>query len=340
MSTAKIPTFRFAPSPNGLLHLGHAYSALLNQKAAERFNGIFRLRIEDIDRARSKKSFIAAIYRDLHWLGLSWPEPVRQQSDHMADYKLALDQLNDLGLLYPCFASRGDIKSFWAKHKNTATPPGKDPDGALLYPGLYKHLPAKQARQRLENGEPYTLRLHMDKAIARAKTLVSGELTYQSFEIQSYEIQSNEIQSNELKSNELKSNETRSSEIESAAQNRSTRHIKLNPARWGDVIIARKDVPTSYHLSVVVDDQLEGITHICRGVDLQAATDVHRILQINLGYGAPNYYHHELVKFGETKLSKSRGHQSLFDLREQGLTVEMIRNAAEKGAIALSAYLP
>ncbi len=308
MSTAKTPTFRFAPSPNGLLHLGHAYSALLNQQAAKNLNGVCRLRIEDIDKARSQQKYIAAIYRDLHWLGLSWPEPVRQQSKHMADYKSAIDQLNELGLLYPCFASRGDIKSYWSAQNPAEIK--RDPDGALLYPGLCKHLPDEAAKQRIMAGEPYSLRLHMDKALSRAQHLTGGDLRCETFEINGNE------------------------------QQQARHHEMLNPSRWGDVIIARKDVPTSYHLSVVVDDHLEGITHICRGVDLEAATDVHRILQINLGYLVPSYHHHDLVMSREGKLSKSKAHKSLFELRAEGLTASEIRNAAEKGASALSTYLP
>jgi len=293
--------FRFAPSPNGLLHLGHAYSALLANEFAKKFNGIFQLRIEDIDEERSKKQFVAAIYRDLHWLGLSWPTPVRQQSDHMQDYKEALDTLKNLELLYPCFATRRDIKTHWSAHPK----PIRDPDGALLYPGIYKNYPKAKAQAKIKQGHPFAWRLHMDRAITLAKQRARGDLSYLCFD-----------------------------------DNANSLQKAINPQFWGDVIIARKDVSTSYHLSVVMDDHSEAITHICRGKDLEAATDVHRILQIVLGLQAPLYHHHELVTVKGEKLSKSQAHPSLYEARQKGLTAKSIKSACEKGVNEVIKLLP
>jgi len=300
-NTNKQAKLRFAPSPNGLLHLGHAYSALLTAQVAQALSGSFHLRIEDIDKHRSKKEYILAIYRDLHWLGLQWPEPVRRQSDHLESYQKALSQLGQADLLYPCFATRGDIKTYWQDKSN----PPRDPDGGLIYPGLYKDLKPQKAQERIKAGEPYAFRLHLDRAIERAKQLQQQEsLSYQTYQAQ--------------------------------APSQPLQQIEIeNLESWGDVIIARKDIPTSYHLSVVVDDHLEGITHVCRGKDLQAATDIHRILQVNLGIAPPYYHHHDLIKWEGKKLSKSQAHPSLYELRKQGLTAKTIRDAANKGINSL-----
>ncbi len=293
--------FRFAPSPNGLLHLGHAYSALKTAELAQTLDADFLLRIEDIDQARSKDEFIAAIYRDLHWLGLTWPSPVRRQSEHLADYKAAIERLKAEELLYPCFATRSEIKAHW---QNAGSPIKKDPDGALLYPGLYKHLTPEETQAHIDTGAPYALRLHMDRAIKRAETLIKGQPTYKIFDEQGH----------------------------------MADHT-VTPEAWGDVIIARKDIPTSYHLSVVVDDAAQGITHICRGKDLEQATDVHRILQINLGFPAPCYHHHDLVRLSGEKLSKSKQHPALQALRDQGVSADDIKTAMQKGPKTLASLL-
>ena len=284
---------RFAPSPNGFLHLGHAFSALKTMDLAQKLGAEFLLRIEDIDQERSRDDFIAAIYHDLHWLGLSWPTPVRRQSEHLADYKAAIEQLTNLGLLYPCFATRSEIKAYW---KDTGKPERKDPDGALFYPGLYKHHTSSITQGQIAAGAAYALRLHMDKAIERASDLTKGDMTFKAFDEQG-----------------------------------QIRKYPITPTAWGDVIIARKDISTSYHLSVVVDDEPQGITHICRGKDLERATDVHRILQINLGLSEPCYHHHELVRHSGEKLSKSKQHPSLQDLRKTGVSAKEIKNLMKKG---------
>lgn len=299
--TAKKPVkFRFAPSPNGLLHLGHAYSALLAFDLAQKFGGACHLRIEDIDKARSHPDFIAAVRRELHWLGLKWPEPVRRQSEHMQTYQSAIEQLNSSGLVYPCFATRGEISAFW--RQKTDTPP-RDPDGALIYPGLHKTLSETQRRERMSSGEPFCLRLDMEKALAHLKN-ARKSVTYISFD-----------------------------------ENGALMEQSVEPARWGDVIIARKDVPTSYHLAVVVDDGLEGMTHICRGRDLKAATEVHRVLQALLGLPPPLYHHHDLITIKGEKLSKSKGHPSLFDMRQSGINSTEINSAFKKGHRAMQALL-
>ena len=276
------PVLRFAPSPNGRLHLGHAYSALLNADLAERMGGICRLRIEDIDPRRSKPALIDAIFADLAWLGLRYPEPVRRQSDHMGDYRAARDDLIDRRLAYPCFCSRGQVRAL-AESGNTRA---CDPDGAPLYPGTCRSLDPARVAENLARGAPHTWRLDMTAALR----CTGPALGYVAFD-------------------------------ETGAQ-----PIAADPARWGDAVIARRDVPTSYHLAVVHDDAAEGISHVVRGRDLEAATDLHVLLQKLLGLPTPQYRHHPLLLGAEgEKLAKSRGSQSLADLREAGVTPRQIR---------------
>ena len=282
------PVYRFAPSPNGELHLGHAFSAILNFELAKRSGGQFFLRIEDIDQARSSSENISAIYRDLEWLGLNWIKPVRRQSDHIGTYRAALSKLDALGLLYPCFATRKEILN--AVTNQPGTEPTRDPDGALIYPGLYKNINPEDLANRRATGEPFALRLDMQKATALLKTTNQWPPKY----------------------------------VEISADG-NPKTLQTDPARWGDVIIARKDLQTSYHLAVTVDDAIQKITHIVRGLDLQPSTDIHRLLQIFLELPAPIYHHHRLIN-DETqhKLSKSAGSKNLRQLREEGTTPEMI----------------
>ena len=276
------PTLRFAPSPNGRLHLGHAYSALLNADLAARMGGICRLRIEDIDPQRSKPDLVAGLVADLAWLGLTYPEPVRHQSRHMEAYRAALDILAGRGLAYPCFCSRGEIRARAAFDSECPC----DPDGVPLYPGLCRGLDPADAADRIARGDPHTWRLDMRAALG----CITTPLGYIAFD------------------------------------DTGARWVSADPARWGDVVIARRDVPTSYHLAVVHDDAAEGVTHVVRGLDLEAATDLHVLLQALLDLPAPDYRHHPLVRdaTGE-KLAKSRGSQSLADLRQAGVTPEAIR---------------
>ena len=285
------PVFRFAPSPNGYLHLGHAYSALLNFDLAERTNGRFLLRIEDIDTIRCKPEFEAAIYEDLAWLGIGWEQPVRRQSEHFAFYRDAIERLSAQGLVYPSFESRAEIARLVAWREADGTGGflwPRDPDGAPLYPGEAKSL-SPAARQRLlESGAPYALRLDMAAACARA-----GELSWTE---------------------------------RGQGANGEAGEIAARPQAWGDVILARKETPTSYHLSVVIDDALQGITEVVRGEDLFWSTSVHRLLQALLGLPPPLYRHHRLVPdTAGAKLSKSTGATGLRELRATGATPVDIR---------------
>ncbi|TYO67591.1 tRNA glutamyl-Q(34) synthetase GluQRS [Bradyrhizobium hipponense] len=281
------PVFRFAPSPNGALHLGHAYSALLNLDRARESGGRFLLRIEDIDATRCRPEFETAIYEDLAWLGIAWENPVRRQSEHLADYRAALDKLSALGLVYPAFESRAEIARLVAV-REAGGPWPRDPDGAPLYPGNAKSLSAGERTRLIASGTPYALRLDMAAACGRV-----GGLTW----------------------NELG---------EGPNEERGT--VPAHPEAWGDVILARKETPTSYHLSVVVDDALQGVSEVVRGQDLFHATSVHRLLQELLGRPAPTYRHHKLIRDeAGRKLAKSSRSTGLRDLRAAGATPASIR---------------
>ncbi len=276
------PVFRFAPSPNGYLHLGHALSALLNAEAARVAGGRMLLRIEDIDITRCRPEFEAAICEDLAWLGVSWEQPVRRQSEHFADYGAALRRLEAMRLVYPSFESRAVIAALVAARE----PWPRDPDGAPLYPGAAKSMSTDEQARRIAAGEPYALRLDMQKAMAQ----LSGRLTW------------------------------------SESGDGAAGQIVADPAAWGDVVLARKDTPASYHLAVVVDDALQGITDIVRGLDLFHATSVHRLLQTLLGLPAPRYRHHRLILDADgRKLAKSTSATALRELRAQGLTPSDVR---------------
>jgi glutamyl-Q tRNA(Asp) synthetase len=280
------PTFRFAPSPNGRLHLGHAYSALLNAHLAARWGGRLLLRIEDIDPGRSRPDLVAAIHDDLAWLGLRFDGPVRRQSEHMAAYRASRQGLAARGLAYPCFCSRSEVGAAAEKAARGGAVP-RDPDGAPLYPGTCRHLSDGAVAGRLARGEPHTWRLAMDRALAAAP----GPHGFTAFDPEG---------------------------TESA--------VTADPARWGDTVIARRDVPTSYHLAVVTDDAAQGVSHVVRGADLLAATDLHVLLQALLGIATPRYHHHALLLDATgAKLAKSRGSQSLADLRAQGAEAEALR---------------
>ena len=281
------PVFRFAPSPNGYLHLGHAYSALLNFESARQAGGQFLLRIEDIDLVRCRPEFETAIYEDLAWLGIVWETPVRRQSEHLADYRGAVERLAAQGLIYPGFESRAEIARLVAQREAVGPWP-RDPDGAPVYPGIAKSLSPDTRTRLLESGVPYALRL--DMAAARA---CAGELTW--------------IERGEGPGGE-------------------TGMIGAQPQRWGDVILARKETPTSYHLSVTMDDALQGVTDVVRGRDLFGSTSVHRLLQALLDLPQPVYRHHRLVlDEGGHKLSKSVQATGLRQLRAAGASPAGIR---------------
>jgi len=284
------PVFRFAPSPNGYLHLGHALSALLNFELARQMGGRFLLRIEDIDAARCRPEFEAAIFEDLAWLGISWETPVRRQSEHLSAYRDAVERLSAQGLVYPSFESRAEIARLVADHE-TKGPWPRDPDGAPLYPGTAKSLSLAERQRLMESGAPFALRLDMKTAHARAAELSWVE------------------------------------HGESAAG--ETGRVAARPKAWGDVVLARKEIPTSYHLSVVIDDALQGVTDVVRGRDLYWSTSVHRLLQQLLGLPAPAYRHHRLLLDDSgQKLSKSTRATGLRELRADGVTPAEIRRLA------------
>ncbi|WFU42260.1 tRNA glutamyl-Q(34) synthetase GluQRS [Bradyrhizobium sp. CB82] len=281
------PVFRFAPSPNGHLHLGHAFSALLNFDRARETGGRFLLRIEDIDATRCRPEFEAAIYEDLAWLGMSWETPVRRQSEHLAAYRAALDRLTALGLVYPAFESRAEIVKL-VMQREADQPWPRDPDGAPHYPGTAKSLAAEDRARLISAGAPYALRLDMVAACRRVADLIWRE------------------------------------DGEGPAGEQGS--ISAQPQAWGDVILARKETPTSYHLSVVVDDALQGVSEVVRGQDLFHATSVHRLLQELLGLPAPVYRHHRLIcDTAGQKLSKSSSATGLRDLRAAGARPADIR---------------
>ena len=281
------PVFRFAPSPNGYLHLGHAYSALLNFDSAREAGGRFLLRIEDIDPARCKPEFETAIHQDLAWLGMRWETPVRRQSRHLADYRQALEKLSAQGLVYPGFESRAEIAKLVAQREANAPWP-RDPEGAPLYPGTSISLTSDERARRIESGAPYALRLDMAAACARA-----GDLSWTEH---------------------------------GEGPDGETGAVAARPEAWGDVILARKETPTSYHLSVAIDDAVQGVTEVVRGEDLFWSTSVHRLLQRLLGLPPPSYRHHRLVLDGEgRKLSKSTQATGLRELRARGATPADIR---------------
>jgi glutamyl-Q tRNA(Asp) synthetase len=275
---------RFAPSPTGFLHLGHAFAALTAQRAAARNRGRFLLRIEDIDTARCRPEYEQAIRDDLHWLGLMFEEPVRRQSEHFADYAAALKTLDAQGLLYPCFCTRKEIAEEIAR---AATAP-HGPDGPL-YPGTCRRLSQETRQTRIAVGESYALRLDIEKAVAT----IAGPLTFVE---------------------------------EGTGPAGETGEQIVRPALFGDAVLARKDLPASYHLAVVVDDALQGVTLVTRGNDLFHATHLHRLLQMCLEYEPPAYAHHRLILDASgKKFSKRDRSVTLESLRRDGNSPDSIR---------------
>lgn len=252
------PVFRFAPSPNGFLHLGHAYSALLNARLAAEVDGRLLLRIEDTDETRSRPDFVQSIFEDLSWLGLTWEEPVRIQSQHFADYEDNLARLWQMGAVYPCFCSR--------KKALAHALASRDPDGQPHYGGTCRSLPRQEAEERIARGDIHGWRIDV------------------------------------------------------------SRMNDPGAAVWGDAMIAKRRVGSSYHIAVVTDDALQGVTHVVRGQDIEPATPLHILLQRLLGLSTPHYFHHELIR-DETgqKLSKSLASTSLRQIRAEGVSADEIR---------------
>jgi glutamyl-Q tRNA(Asp) synthetase len=290
--------FRFAPSPNGYLHLGHAFSALMNHEMAMATGGSLLLRIENIDGERCRPEFEQAIYDDLHWLGLDWEKPVRRQSQHFDDYAEALRRLDQRGLLYPCFCSRSDVMHAVTDHLDWP----RDPDGSPIYPGTCRHLSVDERRRRLAEGQPAAYRLDMGAALAEA----GDEIGWRE------------------------------------CGGGNGRDVMAESFLWGDAVLARKDVPASYHIAVVVDDALQGVTDVVRGEDLFMATSLHRLLQVLLDLPAPCYHHHELLRDAAgRKLSKSLRAKSIRALRYEGLTPERARQQfrlAERNFAFVASY--
>ncbi|MND45586.1 Glutamate--tRNA ligase [compost metagenome] len=280
------PVYRFAPSPNGFLHLGHALSAFLNHDMAKASGGRFLLRIEDIDQTRCTAEFEEMIYRDLAWLGLDWEMPVRRQSEHFDAYRDALDRLRGMGLVYPTFLTRGDVKAHVTAYEADGKNWPRDPDGSPLYPDDDRLRNEAERAHLIAKGIKHAWRMDVMKAMA----LVGKQLSWQ---------------------------ETGTGHPET---------IPADPTIWGDVILSRSDAPSSYHLSVVIDDALQGITHVVRGADLYTATAIHRLLQELLCLPEPVYHHHQLIVGSDgRKLSKSEGSTGIAALRDEGLLPGDIR---------------
>jgi len=287
------PVFRFAPSPNGHLHLGHALSALLNFDMARAAGGRFLLRMEDIDAARCRPEFKAAIVEDLAWLGLEWEQPVRRQSEHLGEYRAALARLDAMRLTFPSFESRAELAHMVADRDVRERWP-RDPDGVPVYPGAARQMSEAERQTRIARGDPYAIRLDMEKAVEWAGPLRWSET--------------------------------------GAGPSGESGDIAADPEAWGDVIVGRKETPTSYHLSVAIDDALQGVTHVVRGQDLFWSTSVHRLLQALHGLPAPLYRHHRLILDADgKKLSKSTAATGLRELRAQGVTPAEIRRFVNVG---------
>ncbi len=271
---------RFAPSPTGYLHLGHAHSALLAWRRAREAGGRFLVRLEDIDATRCRAEFADAALADLAWLGIDWDGALRRQSAHFADYRRALDRLEGLGLVYPCFCTRAAIQAEIARAGSA--PHG--PEGPI-YPGTCRGRAADERRRRIAAGEAFALRLDVRRALAGI-----GELDW----------------------------------VDEQAGS-----IRANPASHGDVVLARKEMPTSYHLAVTVDDALQGVTLVTRGEDLFTATHIHRLLQALLGLPVPHYHHHKLLTDASGRRYAKRDRAlTLRALREAGRTPAEVRALA------------
>ena len=274
-------TTRFAPSPTGHLHLGHAHTALTAWQRARAAGGRFLLRLEDIDPQRCRPEFAAAILEDLAWLGLDWDGPVRRQSAHLPDYRRVLDALTDRGLLYPCFCTRSDILREVA---GAASAP-HDPDGAPIYPGTCRGLGARERAARIAGGMAHAWRLDM-----AAAGPIGGVLSY----------------------------------LEEGVG-----MVTCRPEAFGDVVLARKDSPASYHLCVTHDDAVQGVTLVTRGIDLRPATDLHRLLQALVGWPVPAYAHHRLLTDAAGhRLAKRDGASTLCEMRAHGASAAQVRARA------------
>ncbi|MFT8675213.1 MAG: tRNA glutamyl-Q(34) synthetase GluQRS [Acetobacter sp.] len=297
---------RFAPSPTGLLHLGHVASAF-HGWAYSRPDGAWLLRLEDIDPQRCKPEFGQAILDDLAWLGLVPDGPVLRQSENMPAYRRTLDRLAGLGVVYPCFCTRADIARESAAMFSA---PHTAPDGALLYPGRCRTLPDAQRRERLAQGQPYVLRLDMARALEHVR-----------------QSQSQSQSQSQRQSHNCGQGTGGAWALAYRDLDRGT--VACRPELFGDVVLARRDVPVSYHLCVTHDDAAQGITLVTRGEDLRPATDLHRLLQALMGWPVPAYAFHPLLCDGTgRRLAKRDGALAVRAMREAGLAPADVRRRA------------
>jgi len=353
------PVFRFAPSPNGDLHLGHALSALLNFDRARQSGGSCLLRIEDIDLARCRPEFEQRIYEDLRWLGLSWPEPVRRQSEHADFYRAGLDVLKGQGLVYPAFLSRAEVKARVAAFETGGVVWPRDPDGTPFYPTGERDVDPELAARRIAAGDRHAWRLDMGKALAAVRRHLwrppsalpgispsRGESDSRLDLSPTTPVEDGAFQRQSGARSARRLFSPLEGEMPGRAEGGAPQPlfwletgqgtpetIDADPSVWGDVVVWRWDAPSSYHLSVVMDDALQGVTHVVRGRDLIPATPLHRLLQTLLGLPTPAYHHHLLLlDEGGEKLAKSRQSTGIRALRQRGVSPSDIR-----GRIGLAA---
>ena len=280
---------RFAPSPNGYLHLGHAYSASVASKLAQISGGKFFIRIEDIDLGRCKKEYEENIYKDLNWLEIKYEENIIKQSECFDNYERYVKKLRDLNLIYPCWASRSEIKKTILKKSSSKSSWPVDPDGQYIYPEIYKNISKAERSNLMLSGSKFSWRLNVKKAMNFAQEKLGNKIFFEELGL-----------------------EPKGKRI-------------LEPNLYGDFIIARKEIPTSYHLSVTVDDAEQGINLVTRGLDIYPATSIHRLLQIILNLPETKWYHHNLLRedSGE-KLSKTNKSTSIKSLRDKKIKKDEI----------------
>lgn len=282
---------RFAPSPNGYMHLGHAYSALLNVEIAKELDAEFIIRMEDIDQLRCTDAYKTACLEDLAAIGVESDAEIIYQSERQDAYETALDKLMGLGVLYPCLATRGDIKRHYETHEKIY-----DPDGGVIYPHLYKYLSIMNRKEILTGNEPFALRLDMFAAIKMIRKM-GEKCAFLTLDL----------------------------------GKKNIANQSFDPMVWGDVIVARKDIGTSYHLSVVVDDAMQNVSHIVRGMDLYYATYIHRVLQVLLGLPQPLYFHHQLLLDDElNKLAKRSESLAMREILSQNKGLDYILDLLER----------
>ena len=280
---------RFAPSPNGYLHLGHAYSAFISSELAKKSCGKFFIRIEDIDLGRCKKKYEESIYKDLNWLEIKYEKNIIKQSECFDKYERYIKKLRDLNLIYPCWASRSEIKKFILSKSINKTSWPIDPDGQYIYPKIYKDISKAERSNLMLSGLDFSWRLDIEKAMSFAQEKLGNKIFFEEIGL-----------------------EPKGKRI-------------LEPNLYGDFIIARKEIPTSYHLSVIIDDAEQDINLVTRGLDIYPATSIHRLLQIILNLPETQWYHHNLLREDSgRKLSKTNKSTSIKSLRERKIKKDQI----------------